>query len=1153
MKKKSIIHSSCIRKEVNVMLLKMKLLAVLIFCGAMALSASTPYSQRTKIDLQLQNSSLIEILNSIEKNSEFIFIYNQNVTNSDVRRSISVKSKNIESILDYLFKDLDITYRIDDRQVFLYKRNSLVAGNETPPDQPKKLIKGRVTDTKGNPIPGTTVIIKGTTIGTVTDNDGNFALQIPVDSQTLFFSFVGYATQEIPVDKRTQFNIVLKELTVGVDEVVIVGYGQQKKESIVAAITQTTGQVLERAGGVSSVGAALTGNVPGVITSSSTGMPGEEDPEILIRGQSTWNDSSPLILVDGVERPMSSVDISSVESISVLKDASATAVFGVRGANGVILITTKRGSEGKASIRVAVNTTMKVPSKLPTKYDSYNSLKILDEAIEYELSLSPDSWEDYIPAEILEKYRNPSSTEEAEQYPNIDWVDWLFKDFVMSYNANISIDGGTKYVKYFTSADFLHEGDLFKEYENNRGYKAGYGYNRLNVRSNLDFKLTPTTTFKTNFFGSYGRKKKPYGSSDSSYSYWIAAYTNSPDAYVPLYSDGTWGYYYPNEQANINSVESLALSGIEYVTTTRLTTDFTLEQDLGFWVKGLSLNGRISWDNVFVESGRGVNDLYNNAQEKYIDPETGEVTYSESYDSNTYFDYQESIDWDIEDGSIENSSTQRNLFYDLQLNYATSIAKKHNITAMGLFQRTENATGSEIPSYREDWVFRTTYNYKEKYMFEYSGAYNGSEKFSDANRFAFFQSGGLGYMISKENFMKPLTFLDMLKIRASYGEIGDDNVSDRWLYMSTWSYGGQTSMGTTGEDQEESPYIWYSESSIGNENVHWETVRKTNVGADFSFFNGFFAGSVDFFHDYRYDILVSGDDRTVPSYFGAEPATANLGKVKNNGYELDFRFNQKFANDLRLYANFSITHAKNTVIEADDADLLPDYQKTAGHSIGQTYAYVIGQDKYYNTWDELYGSTELSTNDDQKLPGGYYIVDYNGDGVINSDDEIPYGYSTTPQNTYNATLGFEWKGFSGFVQFYGVNNVTRQVVFSSLDGTHTVYDEGSYWSEDNTDADVAMLRWLSTESDYSSGTRYLFDGSYLRLKNAEIAYTFNTNWGWVKKARLENVRLFLNGNNLWLWTKMPDDRESNFAGTGWASQGAYPTMKRFNLGLNITF
>lgn len=358
--------------------------------------------------------------------------------------------------------------------------------------------------------------------------------------------------------------------------------------------------------------------------------------------------------------------------------------------------------------------------------------------------------------------------------------------------------------------------------------------------------------------------------------------------------------------------------------------------------------------------------------------------------------------------------------------------------------------------------------------------------------------------------------------------------------------------GVTGVDPEYSPYTWYKEASIGNPNIHWEKVRKANLGADFAFMKGLIAGSFDYFQDKRSDILVLGASRAIPSYFGGTAAVANLGKVKVNGYELELRLNKKIGTDWRLWANLNITHAKNKVLQADSPQLLPDYQKSEGKSLGQTYSYV--SNGYYNTWDELYASTVHESNDNQKLPGNYNIVDYNGDGVIDSKDNIPYAYPSTPQNTYNATIGFEWKGFSGFVQFYGVNNVTRQVVFNSLSGqNHVVYDEGSYWSEGNTNADVPLPRWLSTPSGYNSGNRYMFDGSYLRLKNAEIAYTFNKQWGWIQKSGLENVRLFLNGNNIWVWTKMPDDRESNFAGTGWASQGAYPTVKRFNLGVNITF
>ncbi|MBL3657227.1 TonB-dependent receptor [Fulvivirga sp. 2943] len=1033
-----------------------------------------------------------------------------------------------------------------------YSNHTSNATLKTSLYQNARTVTGKVTSDDGSEgIPGVTVLIKGTGRGTTTDIDGRYSIKINTQDAILIFSFVGFITQEIPVSTRSEINVSLEEDVKSLDEVVIIGYGEQKKESVVAAITQTSSKTLERTGGVSSVGAALTGNVPGVITTASTGMPGEEDPMIYIRGMSTLNNASPLILVDGVERPMSSVAISSIESISVLKDASATAVYGVRGANGVILITTKRGKEGKAFIRARVNTTVKVPSKLPGKYDAYDALKVRNEVIEYELAMNPSSWNDYLPQDIIDKYRNPANQEERERYPNVDWANTLFKDYAMSYNASLNISGGTEFVKYFAGADFQKEGDLFRKFDNNRGYDPGYGFNRLNVRSNLDFQLTSSTKLSVGLAGSYGVKKSPWGAIGSEYGMWIAAYSNAPDAFLPQYSDGSWGYYAPNQGKAENSVRTLAISGVQYRTTTRLNTNFTLEQDLDKLLKGLDIRATIALDNSFLEGDRGINDLNNDNQQKWIDPVTGLATFKNSYDNNNRFDFQEGVKWSAAPGTVLDYASYRKLFYQLQLNYKVTLADRHDVTLMGLFNRNENATGSEIPHYREDWVFRTTYAFDSKYMLEYNGAYNGSEKFSRDNRFAFFSSGGLGWIISKESFMESIPHLDLLKLRASYGEIGDDNVNGRWLYLDQWAYGGQARLGLSGEGAPQSPYIYYKEASVGNPQVKWEKVKKVNFGFDYGFFNGFLEGNIDFFKDTRTDVLIT--DRAIPSYFGTTAPVANLGKIENKGYEIEVRLNHQIGQNLKLWSNFNLTHAKNKILAADDAQLLPDYQKRAGKQIGQVYSHV--SHGYYNTWDEVYASTQHNTNDNQKLPGNYNIIDYNGDGVIDSYDNIPYGFSGAPQNTYNATLGFQWKGLSGFVQFYGSNNVTRQVVLTSLSSqNHVVYEEGSYWSKYNTNPDAPMPRWLSTPSEYTRANQYMFDGSYVRLKNAELAYTFDAiSSPWIGKIGFESLRVYMNGNNLWLWTDMPDDRESNFAGTGWASQGAYPTVKRYNLGLNLTF
>ncbi len=1024
-------------------------------------------------------------------------------------------------------------------------------------------VKGNLVDGTGEPLIGATVKVKGNAgVGAVTDFDGNFIISVPSENSILVFTYVGMKTKEVKIGKKREFKLSLEDDN-AIGEVVVVGYGQQKKASVVGAITQTTGKVLERAGGVSDIGSALTGNLPGVITSSSSGMPGDEDPKIVIRGVSSWNSSDPLVLVDGIERPMSSVDIHSVQSISVLKDASATAVYGVKGANGVILITTKRGTEGKAKISASASSALKLVSKLPETYGSADALYYVNQAIKHELGLSPSSWGDIRSTDFINNYNAPAGSIDpetgllmSERYPDVDWQKELFKDYAMSYNANVNIAGGTKAVKYYAAIDYQHEGDLFREWENNRGYTSGYGFNRINVRSNLDFQLTKTTTLKANLSGSHGIRKSPYGLEKGSWAetqLWQAAYSAPHDTFLPQYSDGVWGYFPKDPQGSPNSVTNLALQGEQSTTTTRINTDFTLEQDLSFITKGLKASALVSWDNVFVEASRGINDLDHAAQYKYIDPITGVVTYKQKPGGKNNFDFVETIAWKTDAGALNNNLTQRNLFYQAQLYWGRKFGQ-HDVTAMGVFNRSERATGSQFTNYREDWAFRTTYNYADRYMLEYNGAYNGSEKFSKDNRFAFFNSGAIGWNVANEKWFKPVAetkvfgrnLVDILKLRYSYGEIGEDNVWERWLYQTTWAYGGKTHLDSTNPGNE-SIYTWYKEAKVGNPDIHWEKAIKQNFGIDYAFLGSLVAGSLEFFSEKRSDIMIAGSSRSVPFYFGASAPYMNKGRTKTTGYELEVRLKYDFANGIHAYANMNMTHAKNVVTEHDDPVMLPSYQKNVGYSIGQAKSYL--DNGTAQSWDDVIAMTPHNTNDNQKLPGQYIITDFNGDGVIDTNDSAPYGFTGTPQNTYNATIGIDYKGFSIYAQFYGVTNVSRYVAFNSLPKSylHTVFKEGDYWSPSTPDG-IPSLRMNSTPS-YYEGTRFLYDGSFCRLKNLEVAYTWNG--GWIKSLGLSMLKVYVNGNNLFLWTDMPDDRESNFAGTGLASQGAYPTMKRINFGFKL--
>lgn len=1009
-------------------------------------------------------------------------------------------------------------------------------------------VRGTVFDSNGETVIGASVVLKGNnSIGTISDIDGNFVLTVPNENSTLIVSFVGMKSQEVKATSKGMIKVTLEDDSQQLEEVVVVGFGQQKKASVVGAIAQTNAKALERTGGVSSLGQALTGNLPGVVTMTTTGQPGDEDPKITIRGVTSWNSSDPLVLVDGVERPMNSVDINSVASISVLKDASATAVFGVRGANGVILITTKRGEEGKAVININASTTLKTYSKIPDMMDAYDALSLRNQVIESELAYHPDSWSYYLTQDRLNKYRYPANLAEAERYPNIDWADYLLKNVATSYNADINISGGTKFVKYFASVDYTHEGDIYKKVANTKGYDPGFGYDRINVRSNLDFNLTKTTKFHVNLSGSHAVKKATQGQYENLV--WSAFYGIAPDSFMPVYSDGTFGYYHPNPtQAATNSYENLSVNGIGYTTDDRLNTDFTLEQDLGFLLKGLNIQAKLAFDNAFRETGRGVDDTtdWESEAHKWIDPETGQEYTDITPDALYKFDFHNNNAWKTGAGSVQNNATYRRLNYSAQLNYSNKFGQ-HTVGAMGNFSREQYATGSEQPHYRENWVFRVTYDFANRYMFEYNGAYNGSEIFAKENRFAFFNSGAIGWMVSEEPLVKKLNlkWLDMLKLRASYGEIGDDNINGRWLYMDTWANGGAYRQSLTGVDPAKSPYSWWQQTQLGNKNLQWEVATKLDIAADFAILGGLISGSFDYFKEKRSNILITGGNRAVPGYFGASAPVANLGKVDSEGFELDLRWNKQLNRDWRLWGNTSLTHAVSKVKEADDPQLKPEYQKKANKAIDQTYTYL--DHGYYNSWDELYGSTAHDEYDDGRKPGNYIILDYDADGIISVNDNIPYGYTGIPQNTMNLQVGCDYKGWSFFVQFYGVNNVNRSVGLTSLGGTrNTAFYEGTYWSPDNQNADVPLPRWLNQTSKYTDGTRFMFDGSYVRLKYAELSYTFSKE-KWLKASGLSSLKLFVNGNNLFLWTDMPDDRESNTG--GWS---AYPTQRRFNLGFKIT-
>lgn len=1036
-------------------------------------------------------------------------------------------------------------------------------------------IRGVIIEAEtGEPIIGATIQVKGTGHGTVTDNNGNFTLTIPQGAKVLIVSYIGMKTQEIDIENKTRIDITMEEESITLQEVVAVGYGVQKKESIVGSISQVKDEDLQKVGNVPDLRTALTGQLPGLTTITSSGEPGGvrrdgSGTQIFIRGRTSWNNSQPLILIDGVEREMDDLDVNEVQSISILKDASATAVFGVKGANGVIMITTKRGGVAKPTFSVGYTSTGKMISKVPEILESYSAINIRNEAIEREVSLREASWPEFIPYEIVQRYKRPQLPEHIAIYPNVDWKKAMWKDMGFSHRVNLNLQGGSKLVNYFASFSYLNERDMFNDsYDNRKGYDPSFDYNRFNFRSNLDFNITKTTKLTTNISGNYSLKYgtyigRPTGNWD--HYMWSSLYFMAPDLYLPQHSDGRWGW--STLVSRHNPIASLYNTGILETRNTQLNLDIKLEQNLDFITKGLTAKASLFYDNSVTSEGG----LYDNAANATPDANyntPGKVIHADRYkgpdqDPSEYTDNipiemtGNVYDWVVRPWTLDSEEIgpsfwadwlpiTRRMMYEFQLNYAR-VFGLHNVAATGVFKREEFARGTMFPRYREDWVFRTTYDYDSRYLFEMNGAYNGSEQFGPSYRFDFFPSFAFGWYLTNEKFFN-VKNIDRIKFRYSFGWVGDDNLSSRWLYLNQFSVGGgNAAMGwpTTAR----SPYNFSRESVVGNPYIHWEKAMKKNMGVDMGFFNNKLSVVFDYYDEYRSDIFISGTARSVPPFFGIAPPPSNLGEVKSNGYELEISYRNSINKVFNYWGTFAYTRNKNEIIFRDDPILKPKNLKNAGYPIGQ--AKSLKNTGFYNNWDEIYASIPMEVNDLQKTPGFYNLLDYNGDGVIkSSEDVVPIGYAEEPQNTFSYTLGGEYKGFRVSAQLYAVNNATRSVPLANFSSnTNVVFEHVTdYWSKDNQNATSFLPKWKSQGQNI--GDYYIFDASYIRLQSAEIAYSFNRKT--IEKMGLSKLQVFLNGNNLFFWSKLPDDRESARSGAS-ATNGAYPTMRRFNIGLNINF
>ena len=1023
-------------------------------------------------------------------------------------------------------------------------------------------IKGQIVDAKSNePLIGVNITVEGTSNGTISDVDGHFTLTATPDA-VLKISYIGYREILLKVaDLKKDAIISLEEDSKQLEEVVVVGYGVQKKVTSVGSITQTGGNELMKGGSVNSVSEALQGKLNGVVAINSSGMPGDNEVKMYIRGKSTWDNTDPLVLVDGIERNMNDVDMNEIESISVLKDASATAVYGVRGGNGVILITTKRGTDTAPVINFSANYTFKSPTTSMKLADHVTAMQA------YNMAMANDaSWDKLIPQSTIDAwsraYAEGNYGAYNDVFPYVNWWDELITGgFTQNYNINIR--GGTDYMKYFASAGYQGDGDIY-DLKKNDDFDPRHTYKRYNWRSNFDFNFTKSTKLSINIAGSMGYRNKSIDN-DSPFNRIL---TESTSDHPIMYSDGNWG-----DDEEKNPVANMNLGGAKLRKTFQGWYDASLEQKLDFITKGLKVAAKVSYSsssttNTDVYRGGGSADQalksivrYHRVYD-YANPVVntdGTITYPMIEDKR--LPTSESVPlppgvtmWDGLDAYT------RRFYYEFSVAYNRSF-NDHNVSALALVNRkiyderyTENNTQyMRFPNYNEDWVGRVTYNWKERYLTEMNISYTGSEKFARGERFGLFPSFSLGWRLSEEPFIKKSIgkVLTNAKFRYSWGKVGSDAGAKRWNYIQQFTSDGNITLGTDASGQ-----IWgplYHEGDVANLNSTWEKSTKQNLGIEIGLWNKLDI-TLDLFDEKRKDILM--EPQTTSFITGAKFNALNIGSTKNHGFELELHYNDKIGSDFRYHVGFTLASSENRVVFRDDPVNGPNHLKEAGKPIGHQNRYLaVGN---YETIDDVFNNAQTgsinSVAPGQVVPGDFIYIDFDSNGILNGQDKVAVDELNYPLHTYGLNLGFDWKGLSFSAMFYAPTGVYKLV--------NSVYSASFKSGKINAQPDV-MNAW-TPETANTSGVRApalhltndgAFNGtestyryqnfSYLRLKTMELGYNLPKKW--LKTVGLKSLQVYVTGNNLLTWWGGDDRIDPE------GEQAKYPILRSFTSGVRVSF
>ena len=1042
-----------------------------------------------------------------------------------------------------------------------------------------RLYKGKVVDDRtSEPLVGATVKVKGSTIGTITDIDGNFALDIPDNISPIVFevSYMGYASKEAAPAKTTGFTIRLAEDSQTLEEVQIIAYGKQSKMSVTAAISSIdTKELLKSPSG--SVANALSGAVTGLSSIQPSGQPGAENPSIYIRGTGSLSDelSKPLILVDGVERSFFQMDSHEIESITVLKDAASTAVFGVRGANGVVLVTTRRGVSGKPVISLNSSFGLTQALRNLKGVDSYTYATLYNEA---QLSDNPSLTESQLGFSpfVIDMFR---TNEDPIMFPNVDWNDYLFKNLAWQTQHNLTLSGGGERFRYFVSLGYLLQDGMLKQL--GESYDPNYQYKRFNYRSNVDIDITKSTLLKVNIGGHVGAKREPRTDE-----LWRKVLWSTPFSSPGIVDGKLISNIYSNRYISIGE-RSCPLDyyynyGYNVDTDNVLNLDLALEQKLDFITPGLSMNIKGAYNtNYNVKASRTPSGADSMCTPIYLGSiETPGMDFWDPRFDRTIVYQTDGVSGLHEQMSYgEEVGRGRNWYGEFSLNYSRSFGD-HDVSALFLYNQSKKYYPEtkidgkvfymDIPTAYVGYVGRMTYAYKKRYMVDLNAGYNGSENFAPDKRFGFFPAVSAGWILSEEKFMKKQKVIDFLKLRASYGIVGNDKMENaRFLYLAgAWSGYNTVAKGQGswqfGKDGGTGLLPDAKENTMGNPDVTWEKVAKQNYGIDLKMFDSRLSLTADVFFEKRKDILSTRN--TLPAITDINLPKINLGKVNNHGYELSLGWNDR-AGKVDYWLKANVSYAKNKIIYMDEVVPNEPYMAETGRSTGLTYGYIF--DRFLQKDDfDADGNLKKDENGRQILPqmalgtprpGDALFKDLNGDGVINGDDKTRFGYAERPDYVFGFLGGLKWKNFEFSMQWTAAMNASRILdgeyrnAFGSTNSRMLLkFLADGRWTEENPNSRFPRLTFMNKSHYLQTSDLWLMNGSYLRLKTAEISYTLLQK-DFLKKVGIESVRFYCNGYNLLTLFSDLNDIDIDPEGVTDGGNNNYPNIRIYNFGVNISF